>query len=158
MTLFEIDAELKAVMENAIDSETGELLNPELIEELSLARDEKIKGIALAYKNSLSDYEQLKAQKEAFEAREKQAKRKAESLKGYLAYALNGETFVAPEVAVSYRKSKAVHIEDDVILPEEYQIITTTTKPDKTKLKKALESGLELAGVTIVENRNIQIK
>lgn len=93
MTLYEIDSALEAALEKAFDPETGELIDEaafEQTEALQLARDAKIENVALWIKNLNSDAEALKAEKEAFAAREKAAKNKAESLKRWLAFALVG--------------------------------------------------------------------
>ena len=60
MTLYEINEALMRALE--IDPETGELLNPDAVEELSIARDEKIENIALWIKNLESDASEIKAE------------------------------------------------------------------------------------------------
>lgn len=158
MTLFEIDNEIAKALENAIDIETGELIHPELIENLQLARNDKIKNIALAYKNKKAEMEAIKGQKDLFVAREKRAKKEVEDLGKYLEYALQGETFKCAEVEVKYRKSTSVQVSNDVVLPEEYLTIKTTLEPNKKLLADALKNGTEIAGVELVTKNNIQIK
>ena len=59
---------------------------------------------------------------------------------------------------LSLRKSKAVEIVDADSIPVEYRTIETTETINKTEIKKAIESGVEVAGATIKENQNLQIK
>ena len=89
MNLYQINAEI----ENCIDTETGEILDVEALNNLALERDTKIENLACWYKNLMADAEALKAEKNAFAEREKAAKNKAESIKRYLSSVLQGETF-----------------------------------------------------------------
>ena len=56
---------------------------------------------------------------------------------------------------VSFRKSKAVEV-DMVLLPDEYKKVEY--KADKTTLKQLLNSGQEISGATLVENKNLNIR
>lgn len=160
-TLYEIDAEILS----CIDMETGEILDPEKLEALQIARDEKIEAVALWYKNLCSDAEQYKAEKEVFAEREAAAKKKAESLKSWLAYALNGEKMSTSKVAISFRKSEAVEIEDESKFVEWAQrarhkdlLTFKTPTVNKTAIKALINSGKKLKGVSIITRQNIQIK
>lgn len=157
MTLFEIN---KAIMdfEFEIDEETGEILNPNELDELELARDEKIEGVGLWIKNLLAEAEAVKHEKDAMAERQKRLEKKAESLKRYLTYALNGEKFSTPKVAMTFRKSESVVIPDEAIIPNEYCNISVVRKPDKTVIKKALKDGKDVMGAELITKQNIQIK
>lgn len=56
---------------------------------------------------------------------------------------------------VSFRRSKAVEV-DMVLLPDEYKKVEY--KADKTALKRLLTNGQEIAGATLVENKNLSIR
>lgn len=154
MKLYEIDARIAA----CVDNETGEVMDFDLLNALTMERSEKIEQIALAYKNSVAEAEALKAEKNSFAEREKRAKNRAEYLKGYLAYALNGEKFKTTKVDISFRKSEAVIFEGDIFsLPDEY-LTYKTPELNKTAIKQALKSGIELPGCAIESRLNIGIK
>ena len=157
MTLFEID---KAIMEFEldIDEETGEVLNAEELDNLQMEREKKIENVGLWYKNLVAEAEMIKAEKNAMAERQKRIENKAESLKKYLAYALNGEKFEKPRVAMSFRKSKSVNILDEASLDDKWCNISVVRKPDKTAIKKAIDGGEEVKGAEIVEKLNISIK
>lgn len=157
MTLFEIN---KAIMdfEFEIDEETGEILNANGLDELEIAKEEKIENIGLWIKNLLAEAEAVKHEKDNMAIRQKRLEKKAESLKGYLTYALNGEKFSTPRVAMSFRKSESVVIPDEAVIPNEYCNISVVRKPDKTVIKKALKEGKEVVGAELIEKQNIQIK
>ena len=157
MTLFEIDKAL-ADFEFEIDEETGEILNAADLDELNLAREQKIENIGLYIKNLEAEKEAVKHEKDNFTDREKKLGKKIEGLKGYLTYALNGKKFSTPRVAVSFRKSESVLIKNENLIPDEYCEFTTTRKPNKKTIKDALKEGKELMGVELLEKNNIQIK
>lgn len=152
-SLYEID---NAILE-CVDLETGEILDAERLNELQIERESKLESVALWYKNILSDAAAYKAEKDSFAEKEKVAKNKAESIKRYLDNALQGENFKTTKVAVSFRKSEQVDIEEGAELPEEY-LRFKEPEADKTKIKQALKEGIKVLGCSLVENRNIQIK
>ena len=154
MKLYEIN---EAIM-SCLDAETGEIVDCEALESLMMQREEKLENVALWIKNLTADAAAYKAEKESFAEREKAATKRAESLKHYLVYALNGQKFTTAKCVVSFRKSEKVEIIDETILPKDYVTETITIKPDKTAIKNAIKSGQEIKGAQIVENLNISIK
>lgn len=151
--LYEIN---EAILE-CCDLETGEIIDVEKLTELQLAFDDKVEGIACWIKNLLSDAEAIKQEKMALAARQQAAEKKAESLKRYLSMVLDGSKFKTPKVQISFRKSKQVVVNDLYKIDDDYLKYAEPTV-DKTKVKKALETGVKLEGVELVEKNNIQIK
>lgn len=153
-SLYEINEQIL----ETIDFETGEVTDFEKFEALKLERDTKIENVALWYKNLLSEAEALKAEEKAFNERRKSAENKADSLKRYLDSALSGNKFSTTRVAISYRKSTSVFVEDLDRLPKEYKKEKIDISADKTELAKALKDGKEIEGALLTESQNIQIK
>lgn len=153
MTLYEIDT---AIME-CCDFETGEIIDIEKLDELEMARDAKIENICLWIKNLTAETEALKAEKLAFEARQKVANNKLENLKKYITNYLGGAKFKTARVDVSFRKSESLDISPGAVVPEEY-LKKVEPEVNKTDLKKAVKAGLKIDGVKLVTNQNIQIK
>lgn len=58
----------------------------------------------------------------------------------------------------SFRKSKAVEILDEAQIPAEFMRETVKIEPNKTAIRKAIESGQDVAGAKIEERQNLQIK
>lgn len=160
--LFEINAALAAAWDAAVDSETGEISEEGLaqINALELDRDTKLESIACWVKNLKADAEAMKTEAKNMADRAKAAENKAESLKRYLAAALNGEKFQTPRVAVSWRKSVSVEVDEAEVpdLPEQFKRIETKISPDKTAIKDALKAGEVIEGCRLVEKNNISIK
>lgn len=152
-TLYEIDEEIL----NCVDMETGEIIDVERLGQLQLAREDKVEGIALWIKNLLSDVDVIKSEEEKLAQRRKANENKAKNLKEYLSKFLNGQKFKTPKVSISYRKSESVEVSDISKLDDDYLKFAEPTV-DKTKVKKALEAGVMLQGVELLEKQNIQIR
>lgn len=158
MNLYEINQEVL----NLVDMETGEIEDFERFEQLSMERNSKIENIALWIKNLNAESAALKAEKLAFDEREKQASAKAESLRGYLERILCGETFKTPKVNLTYRKSVQTVVDDGFV---EW---AKTNKPEllsmnepaanKTAIKNAISSGECFEFAHLEERQNLQIK
>lgn len=163
MKLFDIDERLAACVKldesRVVDTESGEIIDLEAIAALEMERDKKIENLGCWYKNLLSDAEALKAQKNAFAEREKAAKAKAESLKGFLGRYLNGKKFETAKVAMSFRKSEAVEFDAKCIgdVPEEF-LKFKDPELDKVAVKKAIKAGETVPGCELVARQNLQIK
>lgn len=162
MTLYEINAELQELLDNAVDPDTGEILDDfdAKLDELLMQRDTKVENIALAVKNLNADAEALKAEKLAFEKRQKTAVNKAERLKNYLLKSLNGEKFSTAKVAISYRNAPSAVIDDEVFFshPENAVFFRIKTEADKKAITDAIKAGKTIEGAELVTNTSIQIK
>jgi hypothetical protein len=153
-SLYTIDQEIMA----CCDFETGEIIDPERLESLQMERNQKIENVACWIKNLLSDAEAIKAEKDALADREAKCRKKAEDLKKWLGIALEGQKFSSARCAVSFRRSEAVEITDENIIPQVLMVQTVSFKPDKKAIKELLKAGQEISGCRLVENQNVQIK
>lgn len=156
-SLYEIDNAI-ASFEFEIDEETGEILNFDELDNLKMAREQKCENIALYYKNVAAEAEMVKAEAKNLTERQKRLENKAENLKKYLAYALQGEKFSTSKVAVSYRKSESVKIDDDYAIPDKWCELSVLKKPNKKLIKDALKKGEHIDGAELIEKQNINIK
>ena len=152
--LYEID---QGILE-CLDVETGEIIDPERLDNLFMERNRKIENIALWIKNLESDILALKAEKEAFAEREAQARKNVEGLKKWIAEALEGQKFNTARCDVSFRKSEKVEVDDVALIPAELLRVKTTVEADKSAIKAAIKEGREINGCRLVESINTQIK
>ena len=162
MNLFEIDDAIQRCVklesgDGFVDTETGELIDTEALDELVMERDKKIRNIACWIRNLESDENALAEQIKLFTARKTACKNKWESLKSYLAAFLHGSKWQNEEVKISWRKSESVEVSNVKELPEEY-LKYKDPEPDKVKLKADLKAGAEIDGAFLVTKENIQIK
>ena len=158
MNLYEIENEIL----NCIDEETGEVIDFEKLDALTLERDRKIENIALWVKNLEANAKAYKEEKDNFAQKQKNEENKVKSLKKYLSGYLAGAPYKSTKVNISFRSSKAVDVFDlDALMKyddcDSYLQYSDPT-PDKTAIKNAINSGIKLPGCCIVENSNIQIK
>lgn len=163
MNLFEIDDKITACVKlndaQAVDTETGEVIDLEAIAALEMERDEKLENLGCWYKQLLAEADALKTLKTAYAEREKSKRNKAESLKTYLADYLNGKKFETDKVAMSFRKSEAVEFDSQYLLcvPDEY-LKFKAPELNKTAVKKAIKAGETVPGCELVVKNNLQIK
>ena len=158
MTIYEIDKEIL----NCIDPETGEIIDIDKLNELELERDAKIENVACWIKELKAEAEAIKAEKLALAERQKVAENKAESLKKWLAFALNGEKFKTAKCSVSFRKTESVEVTDEGLsnLMKEHDELLTykAPEPNKKAIKDALKDGLSVQGVRLECNTSVIIK
>ena len=158
MTIYEINEEIL----NCIDPETGEIIDIDKLNELEIERDAKIENVACWIKELKAEAEAIKAEKLALAERQKVAENKAESLKKWLAFALNGEKFKTAKCSVSFRKTESVEVTDEGLsnLMKEHDELLTykAPEPNKKAIKDALKDGLSVEGVRLECNTSVIIK
>lgn len=165
MTLYEIDQAIMAALEGAIDPETGEVLDDALMadyEQLQMDRETKIENIGCYIKNLEADAAAIKAEAKNLTARAKVCENKAEHLRNYLQFCLDGQKFQSSKLAVSFRKSQAVNVDIGILLayPDECDDYLRYKEPeaDKAKIKAALKAGEIIPGCELVDNVSMIIK
>lgn len=162
MNLFEInDAITRCIKlesgDGYVDTETGEIIDTEALDNLVMERDTKIRNIACWIKNLEADEKALGDQIKTFTARKNAAKNKRESLKSYLAAFLAGNKWQNSEVAISWRKSESVEVEDGAAIPEKY-LRYKEPEINKAQLKADLKAGTVVYGCQLITKNNIQVK
>jgi len=162
MTLFEFKEEyLKAFNEIKVDPETGEYIGFEALEDIKGEFEEKAEAVALFIKQLDAEEKAIKEEASALTERAKSKANKADRLKEYLAYNMNAigtKKLETVKVALSFRKSESVRITDEFAIPQDYLRRKITEEPDKTKIKKAIKDGLEVAGCVLETKESLQIK
>jgi len=155
MTLYEIE---KAIV-NCVDTDTGEIIDFQRLEQLSLDKQIKIDGIACWYKELNSEATAIDAEINVLEERKKAKRNKAENLKKYLSDILDGSTrFESCRNLITWRKSDEVYIIDDALIPNEYKKTIIETKISKVDIKAAIKAGTIVDGADLIYKNNIQIK
>ncbi len=158
-TLYALQQKIESIVtidDTAVDRESGEVIDKAALDALQEAFGDKVDAIIATVKSMRYDAKlhREEAKNQADMAR--QAESRADWLEGYLTNILAGKKWESRVGKVSYRKSTPVHIYDDALLPKEY--LRIKTEPDKTKLSKALKSGLSIPGAELTEKVNTVIK
>lgn len=160
MKLYEIDQAIT----DLVDPETGEILDYEAFEELKMAREEKIEGMALWVKNLDAEAKAIKAEEDSLKARRQSLEKKSKSLKEYLTEILSGDKFTTARVACTFRKAKSVDIQDEaafiqtMLRTEHYEFLRIKTEINKTAITNAIKEGEEVTGAMLVDNLSLTIK
>lgn len=162
MRLYEVNAALEELL-NQQDPETGELTcDLDQLDALMMERDEKLEGLALYVKNADAEAKAIREEEKALAERRRALENKANRAKEFLDLNLSGEKFQTARVAVSYRKSKAVEINETAFWPwavdhTEY-VRRKDPEPDKAAISAALKNGQEIPGAELVETLSMSIK
>ena len=139
MNVYEIDNEMLSL----IDEETGEIKDYEAFEELQMQKEEKIENVALWYKNLVAESKAIREEEKSLAERRKTLEHRAESLKNFVNRTLQGNKFATSKVAISYRKSTAVEVDDEFIdyaMKNNNDLLTfKRPEPNKTVIKGMLQ-------------------
>ena len=159
MKLYDINSEMQSLMNQT--TEDGEISTETLdaIMNLTLTESEKIEGIVNYIKDLQSDAKAIKEEEETLKARRQAKENKADSLKEFISqYLINTERdrFETSKCVLSFRKSQAVAIFDELVIPDEYRKFTLSF--DKAGMKDKLKSGETIPGASLQENKSLQIK
>lgn len=148
--------EIKQDILDCIDMETGEITDPERLEQLQIDRHEKLRNIAFVAINASADIAAYREQEKRFTAKRKAAEKTLAWAKETLARELAGQKMKEAEFTISYRPSEVVEIDDDADLPAEF--IKMKSEWDKAAIKEALKEGAVFEGCRLVQKQNIQIR
>lgn len=157
MNLYEIKQEFEKAIEECVDMETGEIINPTRLDELNMVLTDNRENVALYIKNLSAEAKAIDEEAKNLTNRKRVLNNKVEGLKKYLADNLEGHKFETAKVVVSFRKSEQLEINSIEHIPTEY-LISQEPKIDKVALKKSIKQGAVINGVQIITKQNIQIK
>jgi hypothetical protein len=159
-TIFEIGNEYQNII-SLIEQNNGEI-SDDLHEAYINSRDE-LNNKAKAYIYVIRNKENLISNIDAEIDRLKEMKKRTENeihrIKNFLSMAV--DTFGNFETGlhkISNRISKSVEVTDYNQLPKEYLKEKIEISADKTAIKKAIESGVNISGALLVTKSNLQIK
>ena len=133
MTLYEIDKAIVIATEMAVDPETGEINDEAMLqtlEQLKIDREHKIENIGCYVKNLEAD-----------------------------AKAIKEESKQTPRLSVSFRHTKKVEVDADMLddIPDQY-LRFKDPEPDKKAIGDALKAGEVIPGCELVESVSMIIK
>ena len=159
MKIYDID---NAILE-CIDLETGEIIDTDRLEALNMEREAKIENVALWIKELKAEAEAIKTEKLALAERQKVAENKAESLKKWLAWVLDGQKFSTARCSVSFRKSQKVEVTEEGLenlmkSGNDALLTYKAPEPNKKAIAEAIKDGLNVRGVQLVQNVSTIIK
>ena len=160
--LYEID---QAILD-CVDMETGEILDAERLDALQMEREQKLEGVALWVKDLKAEAEAVKAEADKLTARKKALDNKIESIKTWLAAALNGEKLKTARCNVYQTHSQKVVIDDEKALIDMFMTSPFGEKflrmkepeIDKVALKDSMKQGYEFEFAHLETTESVVIK
>ena len=170
--IYPLNQQIENLMCSFVDEETGELKYSEeemneLIADLEMSFEDKILGLRnsyldleLAAKSVAADAKTLRDEATIAQRRANSIQNRADRIKRFIAYLLQGEKFDKGGALITYRKSEECVLDDSFT---EWAISNAPEllkwEPSKSDVKEAIKSGLyEDIPAHIEERRNIQIK
>ena len=162
MNLFELNVEFREAikrMEFFAQENDGEISSAleEELNGLKLAREQKVLNLAGYIKEIEAESSAIKAQEKLLADRRRALEAKAERLTDWLKTNLEeGEKLSCPWAAIGWRKSQAVQIVAEKLIPKLY--FRTVKELLKQEIKDALKAGKEIPGATLETRFNLVIK
>lgn len=161
--LYELTSELKGLQQLAydLDADNTDATMMQAIEDtmegLNLEFNDKAVAIVKVAENLNADTSALDAEIKRLQERKKVITNRQESLKDYLRFNMdaNGvKKIECPLFSITLGKgSPTVQIIDDSTIPDDYMTVKTEIKPDKAAIVKALKSGIEVNGASLIEGK-----
>lgn len=168
MNIWEIDERIREIVEleedeELVDLDTGEVITvAQALEQLNMAREAKIEGAALAYKNMDAEARALREEERKLADRRRALENRAEQCKAYLLGVLypeggEPERFATARVAISPRlNNPSAVIDDEAKIPREY--LRVKTEVARAEILNAIKSGIEVPGAHIERSRRVDIR
>ena len=156
MKLYEITA-----LQNLIEREDDEDCKQALQEMVKVELENKAQNIVATIRNLEGNNLAIDAEIARLKAIKEKNVKNIDSIKNHILNFMktNNIDKIQTDLATfSTRKSKSTQVDNIELLPQEFITVKQTFHPDKTAIKKAIESGIEVAGASVVENISLQIK
>lgn len=164
ISLYELSAEIRAVLESIMDDDTDSAEVDALLEELDAlhaGRDRKLEGYAHVIRNSDATAKALREEAKAFIARAVSLEKLSGRLKARAQMDMesHGETAVTAGQFTFRRQASPPSVEVQVpveALPVEFHKVVVSV--DKTALKEALSQGRSIEGAELRRGEHIRIR
>ena len=153
MKLYEIVNDMKTLED--LDLEPEQVADT--MEGLQMALSDKAENIAALNESFTGNIESIDSQIKRLQAMKRTITTRQDQLKEYLRYNMieSGITKIdCPYFKISLRKSaKSVQVDNVDLLPDQYVTVKIVTSPDKNAIAKALKSGAEVDGASLVDGK-----
>lgn len=165
-SLYEIDNEIRWLLDNSVDPDTGELIVPEeTIEALAIERKAKIENLCLYWKEQRDMADAIRAEEVRLSERRRRLEKNNDKLFEYIQAALNGSDLKTPRVVCGYRRVTSVAVTDADMainwaesIGREDLLRRKPPELDKAACKAALKCGDVIPGTELRIVRTMSIK
>lgn len=161
-SLFDLVGEYRAAAEYLADLDLDAQTVADTLEGLSGELEVKAQNVAYVALNFEAAAEAIKAHAAKQTARAKALNARAEALRDYLARSMDAvgmQKIEGPGVKMSFRKSSAVAIDGEDLIPDEYmrQPETPPPAPDKVAIAAAIKAGIQVPGAHMEQRKTLVI-
>ncbi len=167
ISVFDINEQFRLLEELAneldYDPETGEIKDNtkellELLEQVEMLKEEKLDNIEYLKRDIKAKIEALKNEESRLNKRRKSFERNIERLKSLQNELLEDEKCKTDKFTYFFRKNESVNIKDISRVLDEGIYIRTKVEPDTTEIKKALKSGIDVAGAALEVKNSLNVR
>lgn len=161
--LYELAAEYRAVAERLADMDLDAQTIADTLESISGDLETKSANVAYVAMNFEALAAAIKKREGDLKDRREAAEKAAERARDYIKRCMElagVEKVETPDVCLSFRKSQAVVIDGEDLIPQQYmrQKPQPAPEPDKTAIAAAIKAGATVPGAHVEVRRNLQIK
>jgi hypothetical protein len=161
--LYVLTNEYRAAADKLADMDMPPEVVADTLESISGDLEVKAQAVACMARNFESVADAIKEHREAQKKREDAYRNRAAGLLDYLARCLDAagiEKVEGPGIAIGWRKSSAVIVNEPGLLPAEFmrQPETPPPAPDKKAIADAIKAGRAVPGAHIEQRRNLAIR
>lgn len=161
ITLYQCAADVQAVLDAYFDDETE---RQDTIEAVIGRFEAKAKSVAAYCLNMAATGDMLEEHIKAMQAKLKTCRAREGRLKDYLAANMKAAGIRSIQAddgsfAAKFAKNPPrVEIWDEAQIPQDYLRTKTTTEPDKTAIKAAMQAGREVPGAKLEQSESLRLK
>lgn len=169
--IYPLDMQIEMLMASFVDEDTGELKCSEeemqtAMADLEMDFDKKILALRNSYLETELEAKRIDAEAKVLRDEAANAQKRgnakhnrADRIKRFIAYLLQGEKFDKEGARITYRKSEECIYEDRFVAwCKQNRPELLDMKIKKADVKAAIKAGDKLSYVTLEERRHIQIK
>ena len=167
MTIFEIDARMAELLENAVDPETGELqVDDAELDSLQMERDSKVTNLALWVKELDAKIAAIDEEEKRLGKRKTVFKNQRGRVAEYIAKVLNGDKFENEKCAIKFTHGERCVIEKEsesqlkqwIQAQNREDLFSRKIEIKTAAVKAALKAGEHIPFARLEKSENINIK
>lgn len=161
--LYVLTNEYRAAADKLADLDLDEQTVADTLEGLAGEVEDKGRAVAMFCRNLEVTAEAIKEHERQQKERREAIERRAARLRAYLQRCMEAcgiEKIEGPGIAIGFRKSSSVVINEPGLIPSEFmrQPEPPPPAPDKRAIADAIKSGREVPGAHIETHRNLSIR
>lgn len=162
-SLFALTADFRAQADKLADMDLPPEVLADTLESLTGDVEAKSQNVAMFALGLESLADSIKAHRESQKAREDALRKRADALREYISRCMDacGITKIdGPGVALSFRKSSGVVINEPGLIPAEFMVTPEPPPPAPSKalIAAAIKQGREVPGAHLEQRKSLQIK